>query len=95
MPLRRARSLTIWISTPRCRYECRPQGDPTAELDFTTENTQGVEIRAVPSFGVVIVQRAGLRPLRDIAPRSLSLHASGVGGMFGAAATPIPANAAP
>jgi acyl dehydratase len=52
------------------------QADPAAELDLTTENTQGVEVRTVPSFGVVIVQRARLHPQRDIAPGALSLHAS-------------------
>ncbi|HEX3790895.1 MAG TPA: MaoC/PaaZ C-terminal domain-containing protein [Pseudonocardiaceae bacterium] len=35
------------------------QLDPTAELAFTTENTQGVEQQALPTFAIVLAQFGG------------------------------------
>jgi acyl dehydratase len=57
--------------------------DPLAELDLTTENTAGVELRALPSFGIPLVQSGLLRrlPVGDFdrtklvhADQSLEVH---------------------
>ena len=40
-------------------------GDPLAELEFTTENSQGVEQRVLPTYGVLIAQARGARSLGD------------------------------
>jgi acyl dehydratase len=40
-------------------------GDPLAELEFTTENSQGIEQRVLPTFGVLIAQARGARSLGD------------------------------
>ena len=38
------------------------QADPLAELDLTTENTAGVKLRVLPTFGLILAQRANVRP---------------------------------
>lgn len=40
-------------------------GDPLAELEFTTENSQGVEQRVLPTYGVLIAQAAAARGIGD------------------------------
>ena len=40
-------------------------GDPLNELEFTTENSQGIEQRVLPTFGVLIAQARGARSLGD------------------------------
>ena len=40
-------------------------GDPLSELEFTTENSQGIEQRVLPTFGVLIAQARGARSLGD------------------------------
>lgn len=58
------------------------QQDPARELAFTTENTNDEPQRILPSYGVLITQRAGLRPdIGDFDParvvhaeQGLSLH---------------------
>ena len=51
------------------------QADALKELEFTTENTEGVTLQVLPTFALVIAQAAGLRP--DIGPydRSRMVHA--------------------
>jgi acyl dehydratase len=51
------------------------QEDPLAELEFTTENSQGVSPRVLPTFGVIVVQRAALRPSLGVVNRTMVLHA--------------------
>jgi acyl dehydratase len=36
-------------------------GDPLAELEFTTENSEGVEQQVLPTFGVLVAQARGAR----------------------------------
>jgi acyl dehydratase len=52
------------------------QGDALAELHLTTENTAGVELRALPTFGIPLVQSGLLRrlPVGDF-DRSKLVHA--------------------
>jgi acyl dehydratase len=51
------------------------QDDPLAELEFTTENSQDVEQQVLPTFGVMLIQRAALRRrLGDFDPAML-VHA--------------------
>jgi len=40
-------------------------GDPLSELEFTTENSQGIEQQVLPTFGVLIAQARGARSLGD------------------------------
>jgi acyl dehydratase len=51
------------------------QDDPLRELEFTTENSQGVEQRVLPTYGVVLLQGGGGRaPLGDV-DRAMLVHA--------------------
>ncbi len=38
------------------------QSDPLKELDLTTENTAGVQLRALPTFALILTQLAKVRP---------------------------------
>lgn len=49
-------------------------GDPLQELQFTTENTEGVEQRVLPTFGVLIARAGGRRRIGDFNPAML-VHA--------------------
>jgi len=56
-------------------------GDPLRELEFTTENSEGVEQRVLPTYGVVIAQIPPARSLGDfdragqvIAEQYVELH---------------------
>lgn len=49
-------------------------GDPLQELAFTTENSQGVEQKVLPTFGVLIARAGGRRRLGDYDPAML-VHA--------------------
>jgi acyl dehydratase len=49
-------------------------GDPLQELQFTTENSQGVEQKVLPTFGVLIARGGGGRRLGDYDPAML-VHA--------------------
>jgi len=40
-------------------------GDPLTELEFTTENSQGIEQQVLPTYGVLIAQARGARSLGD------------------------------
>jgi acyl dehydratase len=53
------------------------QQDPLHELEFTTENSQDVEQRVLPTFGIVLVQAGSTRdrvPIGDFDPAML-VHA--------------------
>ena len=49
-------------------------GDPLRELEFTTENTAGVEQKVLPTFGVLLAQASGSGSLGDF-DRALLVHA--------------------
>jgi len=49
-------------------------GDPLDELEFTTENSQGLSQQVLPTFGVLISQVRGRRKLGDFDP-ALLVHA--------------------
>src|SRR6185312_6825268 len=49
-------------------------GDPLRELEFTTENCEGIEQRVLPTFGVLIAQARPARRLGDF-DRALLVHA--------------------
>jgi len=51
------------------------QGDATAELQFSTENTEGVALQVLPTFGALVAQQAARRPsIGGVAP-GMALHA--------------------
>jgi acyl dehydratase len=68
-----------WDSTGAILYALgvgAGQQDPTADLEFTTENTMGVEQRALPVYAAVIAQTApGLRVDWGEFDRSQLVHA--------------------
>jgi acyl dehydratase len=76
----RAESFTAsWTSRDAILYALgvgAGQADPFAELEFTTQNTAGVEQQVLPTFGIVIGQSGLLRriPIGDF-DRSALLHA--------------------
>ena len=49
-------------------------GDPLRELEFTTENCEGIEQQVLPTFGVLIAQARAGRSLGDF-DRALLVHA--------------------
>ncbi|HLH84828.1 MAG TPA: MaoC/PaaZ C-terminal domain-containing protein [Trebonia sp.] len=49
-------------------------GNPLAELEFTTENCEGIEQRVLPTFGVLIAQARAARSLGDF-DRAMLVHA--------------------
>ena len=49
-------------------------GDPLQELEFTTENCEGIEQQVLPTFGVLIAQARPGRTLGDF-DRALLVHA--------------------
>jgi acyl dehydratase len=49
-------------------------GDPLQDLEFTTENCQGIEQQVLPTYGVLIAQTRGGRNLGDF-DRALLVHA--------------------
>lgn len=75
-----------WTEDDTIRYALgvgAGQSDPLAELDLTTENTAGVALRALPTFGIPLVQSRLLRrlPVGDFdrtklvhADQSLEVH---------------------
>jgi acyl dehydratase len=66
-----------WTSTEALLYAIgvgAGLGDPLAELEFTTENSQGVTQQVLPTFGVLISQTRGRRKLGDFDP-ALLVHA--------------------
>src|SRR5208282_1085522 len=49
-------------------------GDPLSELEFTTENSQGVQQQVLPTYAVLISQASTGRRLGDFDP-ALLVHA--------------------
>ncbi|MEU0466539.1 MaoC/PaaZ C-terminal domain-containing protein [Amycolatopsis sp. NPDC006131] len=66
-----------WTSTDALLYALgvgAGQDDPAGELEFTTENSAGVEQRVLPTFGVLVAQAPGRRDLGDF-DRAMLVHA--------------------
>jgi acyl dehydratase len=71
---RRERS---WTSTDALLYAIgvgAGLGDPLQELEFTTENTAGVEQKVLPTFGVLLAQARAAGDLGDF-DRAMLVHA--------------------
>lgn len=51
------------------------QDDACSELQFTTENTGGVDLQVLPTFGALIAQQAATRPKIGDVPPGMALHA--------------------
>ncbi len=49
-------------------------GDPLRELEFTTENSEGIEQQVLPTFGVLLAQTRSRRSLGDF-DRAMLVHA--------------------
>jgi acyl dehydratase len=57
-----------WTSTDAMLYALgvgAGLGDPLRELEFTTENSEGVEQKALPTYGIVIAQIPPARSIGD------------------------------
>lgn len=66
-----------WTSSDAIRYALgvgAGLGDPTRELAFTTENSQDVEQRVLPTYGVILTRTPTRRKLGDFDPAML-VHA--------------------
>ncbi len=66
-----------WTSTDALLYAIgvgAGLGDPLQELEFTTENSEGVQQRVLPTFGVLISQARTARRLGDF-DRAMLVHA--------------------
>jgi acyl dehydratase len=66
-----------WTSTDALLYAVgvgAGLGDPLQELEFTTENTSGVQQRVLPTFGVLIAQARSARRLGDF-DHAMLVHA--------------------
>jgi len=67
-----------WSATDVMRYALAVgagAGDATEELEFTTENTDGVSLRVLPTFGALVAQQSGRRPDIGPVPPGMALHA--------------------
>lgn len=49
-------------------------GDPLQELDFTTENCEGIEQKVLPTYAVLVSQARGARSIGDF-DRAMLVHA--------------------
>jgi acyl dehydratase len=49
-------------------------GDPLRELEFTTENSEGIEQKVLPTYGVLLAQAGASRSLGDF-DRAMLVHA--------------------
>jgi acyl dehydratase len=66
-----------WTSTDALLYALgvgAGLGDPLSELEFTTENSEGVEQKVLPTYGVLVTRGGGPRRLGDF-DRALLVHA--------------------
>lgn len=66
-----------WTSTDALLYALGVGagfGDPLQELEFTTENSEGIEQQVLPTFGVLLSQAGRRRRLGDFDPAML-VHA--------------------
>lgn len=52
------------------------QVDALKELNLTTENTEGVQLQVLPTFALVVAQKANLRPSFGDVDRTKLVHAS-------------------
>ncbi len=69
---------TSWSSKDALLYALgvgAGQDDPLAELEFTTDNSHGVEQRVLPTFGVIVVQQGGPRQALGDFNRAMLVHA--------------------
>src|SRR5690349_6542765 len=69
---------TSWTSKDALLYALgvgAGQDDPLRELEFTTENSHGVEQRVLPTFGVIVVQHGGPRQSLGEFNRAMLVHA--------------------
>jgi acyl dehydratase len=69
--------LRSWDSTAALLYAVgvgAGLGDPLQELEFTTENCEGIEQQVLPTFGVLLAQARPARRLGDFDPAML-VHA--------------------
>ncbi len=69
---------TSWTSKDALLYALgvgAGQEDALGELEFTTENSQGVEQRVLPTFGVIVVQHGGPRQALGEFNRAMLVHA--------------------
>jgi acyl dehydratase len=51
------------------------QDNASSELQFTTENTGGVDLQVLPTFGALVAQQASVRPKIGDVPPGMSVHA--------------------
>ena len=66
-----------WTSTDALLYAIgvgAGLGDPLRELEFTTENSEGIEQRVLPTFGVLLAQAGAARSIGDF-DRAMLVHA--------------------
>ena len=66
-----------WTSTDALLYAIgvgAGLGDPLRELEFTTENSEGIEQQVLPTYGVLLAQAGASRSLGDF-DRAMLVHA--------------------
>jgi acyl dehydratase len=66
-----------WTSTDALLYAIgvgAGLGDPLRELEFTTENSEGIEQKVLPTYGVLLAQAGASRSLGDF-NRAMLVHA--------------------
>ncbi len=66
-----------WTSTDSLLYAIgvgAGLGDPLRELEFTTENSEGIEQKVLPTYGVLLAQAGASRSLGDF-DRAMLVHA--------------------
>jgi acyl dehydratase len=66
-----------WTSTDSLLYAIgvgAGLGDPLRELEFTTENSEGIEQQVLPTYGVLLAQAGASRSLGDF-NRAMLVHA--------------------
>ncbi len=51
------------------------QDDASSELSFSTENTEGTELRVLPTFAALVAQQSGRRADVGSVPAGMALHA--------------------
>jgi acyl dehydratase len=71
-------SETSWTSKDALLYALgvgAGQDDPLKELEFTTENSHGVEQKVLPTYGVIVVQQGGPRQSIGDFNRAMLVHA--------------------
>jgi acyl dehydratase len=51
------------------------QGNALSDLQFTTENSEGLTLQVIPTFGAMVAQQSGRRPDVGIVGAGMALHA--------------------